>query len=108
MPFWVYIMTNTSRRPLYTGVTGELQQRVWEHKQKVDDCYTSRYHLTRLVYFEQFAFPDQAIAREKELKGWSKAKKSALVESLNPHWDDLAREWGDQYKPKILRSPRPA
>jgi len=87
-------MTNASRRPLYTGVTGELLERVWEHKNKVEHCYTSRYNLTRLVHFEEFAFPDEAIAREKELKGWSRAKKAALIESKNPRWDDLAREWG--------------
>jgi hypothetical protein len=74
--------------------------------------FTSRYNLTQLVYYEQFVYPDAAISREKEIKGWRRSKKIALIESMNPMWDDLAREWQDIYKPDSKPSskeiPRPA
>jgi putative endonuclease len=98
--FYVYIMTNRTRsHVLYTGVTGDLPCRVFEHKNKVTEGFTSRYNLTRLVYYEHFSYPDAAIEREKEIKGWRRAKKLALVESMNPLWYDLAAEWADIYKP---------
>jgi putative endonuclease len=98
--FYVYIMTNGPRsHVLYTGVTGNLPRRVFEHKNKLVSGFTSRYNLTRLVYYEPFAYPDTAIAREKEIKGWRRSKKIRLIESLNPHWHDLAASWTDMYKP---------
>ena len=98
--FYVYIMTNRPRsHVLYTGVTGNLLRRVWEHKNKVLPGFTSRYNLTRLVHYESFAYPDAAIDREKEIKGWRRSKKIRLIESMNPHWYDLAEKWGDVYKP---------
>jgi putative endonuclease len=99
--FYVYIMTNRPRsHVLYTGVTGNLLRRALEHKNKVLPGFTSRYNLTRLVYYERFAYPDAAIDREKEIKGWRRSKKIRLIESLNPHWHDLAERWGDVYKPE--------
>lgn len=98
--FYVYIMTNRSRsRVLYTGITGNLHKRAFQHKNKLVFGFTSRYNLTRLVYYEQFVYPDAAIAREKEIKGWRRSKKIRLIESMNPRWDDLAKAWTEIYKP---------
>ncbi len=98
--FYVYIMTNRPRsHVLYTGITGRLSRRIFEHKNKIVPGFTSRYNLTRLVYYEQFVYPDAAIAREKEIKAWRRSKKIRLIESMNPHWHDLAESWADVYKP---------
>ena len=94
--YFVYILTNCSRHPLYTGVTNSLSTRCHLHKnpEPREDSYTSRYALTRLVYFERFQYINDAISREKQIKGWSRAKKIALIENVNPAWDDLTREFG--------------
>jgi putative endonuclease len=98
--FFVYIMTNGPKPAvLYAGVTGNLPHRVWQHKKKLFEGFTSRYNLTSLVYYEEFVYPDAAIAREKEIKSWSRRKKIRLIEGMNPRWDDLARDWQDVYKP---------
>jgi len=100
--FYVYIMTNGPKPAvLYVGVTGNLVHRVWQHKSKLVPGFTSRYSLTRLVYYEQFVYPDAAIAREKEVKGWRRSKKLSLIESMNPTWDDLAKDWQNLYKPGV-------
>ena len=109
--FFVYIMTNGPRSAtLYTGITGDLRHRVWQHKNKIVPGFTSRYNLTRLVYYECFFYPDAAIAREKEIKGWRRSKKIALIDSMNPQWNDLARDWQSQYQPdsNSHEIPRPA
>jgi len=82
-------MTNRSRVVLYTGVTSKLEGRAWEHKNHAVEGFTSKYHVDRLVYYEQFSDPISAITREKEIKGWRREKKNALVQTLNPKWDDL-------------------
>jgi len=105
MSYWVYMMTNASRHPIYTGFTGDLPERGWQHKNKVEEGYTKKYNLTRLVWFEEHSYPEVGIDREKEIKGWSRAKKAALIESINPRWDDLAREWGNQFKPDKNQGP---
>ena len=87
---YVYMMTNWSRVVLYTGVTNDLEHRVYEHKNKLVKGFTSRYYVDRLVYYEAFRGPSDAIDREKEIKGWRREKKNALVESMNPRWNDLA------------------
>ncbi len=98
--FFVYIMTNDPKGAvLYTGITGDLRHRVWQHKTNRVPGFTSRYGLHQLVYYECFVYPDAAISREKEIKGWRRSKKIALIQSLNPRWDDLARDWQDIYKP---------
>jgi putative endonuclease len=98
--FYVYIMTNRPRsHVLYTGVTGNLLRRVLEHKNELLPGFTSRYNLKCLVYYEGFAYPDAAIDREKEIKGWRRSKKIHLIESMNPHGYDLAERWADVYKP---------
>jgi putative endonuclease len=111
--FFVYIMTNGPKAAvLYTGVTGNLTRRVWQHKNKLILGFTSRYNLTRLVCYEQFFYPDAAIEREKEIKGWRRSKKINLIESMNPRWEDLANDWGNVYKPEPAAGereiPRPA
>ena len=94
--YFVYILTNCSRHPLYTGVTGALRRRHSQHKDPdaEGDSYTARYNLNRLVYFERYDYINNAIAREKQIKRWSRKKKVTLVERMNPKWDDLSREWG--------------
>jgi putative endonuclease len=107
--FFVYIMTNRPRsHVLYTGVTGNLPHRVFQHKNKLVPGFTSRYNLTRLVYYECLVYPDAAINREKEIKGWRRSKKIRLIESVNPHWRDLAEGWTDIYKPDASRNLRNA
>ena len=98
--FYVYIMTNGPRgATLYVGITGDLVRRVWEHKSKVIPGFTSRYNVTSLVYYECFVYPETAIAREKEIKGWRRSKKILLIEAMNPRWEDLSRDWQNLYKP---------
>jgi putative endonuclease len=90
--YYVYIMTNKSRT-LYTGVTNNLERRVYEHKHKSIPGFTSKYNITRLAYFEETDNISQAIAREKQIKGWLRVKKIALIESINPEWKDLSEDW---------------
>ena len=89
---YVYIMTNRSHT-LYTGVTNNLERRVYEHKQKMVPGFTSKYNITRLVHYETCRQVLGAIAREQQIKGWLRAKKIALIESANPNWEDLSAEW---------------
>ena len=89
---YVYIMTNRSRT-LYTGVTSNLERRVYEHKQRMGSKFTSKYNITQLAYYEECSDTREAIAREKQIKGWLRAKKIALIESVNPEWKDLSAEW---------------
>ncbi len=90
--YYVYIMTNKSRT-LYTGVTNDLQRRVYEHKHKLVPGFTSRYNIIQLVYFEATQDVRAAIAREKQIKGRLRVKKIALIESANPCWQDLSDTW---------------
>ena len=87
--FFVYIMTNKKNTVLYTGVTNSLKRRVYQHKEKRISGFTSRYNVSKLVYYEIFGDPYHAIAREKQIKGGSRQKKIDLVSSINPAWDDL-------------------
>jgi putative endonuclease len=89
----VYIMTNLKNTVIYTGVTSDLVKRVYEHKNGLDpNSFTSRYKITKLVYFEPFYSIEEAIAREKQIKGGSRRKKEDLINSINPEWRDL---WED-------------
>jgi putative endonuclease len=78
---------------IYIGVTNDIERRVLEHKSKSVPGFSARYNLTKLVYFETFSDVRAAIAREKELKGWVRRRKVALIESVNPKWKDLSPEW---------------
>jgi putative endonuclease len=96
--FWVYIMASKSGT-LYTGVTNSLDRRIFEHKRHLIPGFSAKYNCTRLVFFEEYSGPDHAIAREKQIKGWLRLKKITLIESMNPHWEDLAQHWGAQTRP---------
>jgi putative endonuclease len=89
--YYVYIMTN-GVRTLYIGVTNDLTRRVYEHKHKLIDGFTQKYNITFLVYYETTNNVEAAIAREKQLKGWKRDKKIALIEASNPQWKDLSLE----------------
>ena len=88
----VYILSS-KRKVLYIGVTSNLPQRIYQHKHKLVKCFTKRYNVDRLVYFTETNDVMEAICFEKKVKGWTRAKKIALVESMNPDWDDLAASW---------------
>ena len=91
--YYVYILTGKSNTALYIGVTNDLRRRVYEHKAEVLDGFTKKYHLHKLVYFEAFSEIYDAIAREKQLKGWKREKKNQLIERENPEWEDFSLEW---------------
>ena len=90
--YYVYIMTNKSRT-LYTGITDNLERRVYEHKKKLFEGFTKRYNTTKLVYYEVTSDLRAAIDREKQIKGWLRRKKIALIEAINPQWTDLSEGW---------------
>jgi len=96
--YYVYILTNANHTVLYTGVTNDLVRRVFEHEKKIFKGFTSKYNVDKLIYFELFDFIDLAIKREKQIKGYSRKKKLALIDSLNPKWIYLYSEgridWG--------------
>lgn len=79
---------------LYTGITSDLEHRVWQHKNGTFEGFTKKYKCNRLVYFERYDQVQSAIGREKQIKGWTRAKKIALIESMNPRWRDLSEHWG--------------
>jgi putative endonuclease len=87
--YYVYIMTNAYHKVLYTGVTNDLMRRCFEHKQKKIKGFTQKYNVDKLVYFEKFDYVDSSIAREKQIKGYSRAKKIALIDQFNSGWKDL-------------------
>ncbi len=91
--YFVYILTNTHNTTVYIGVTNDLQRRLYEHKNHLVSGFTKQYNLHKLVYFECTSDVRAAIAREKQLKGWTRAKKNALIESENPQWRDLSEDW---------------
>ena len=99
--YCTYIMASRSHT-LYIGVTGNLLKRVFQHKWKEHEGFTARYNCDRLVWFERHQDVHKAIAREKELKGWRRSKKVALIESANPAWIDLSRDWYE-YEPADYR-----
>ncbi len=91
--YYVYIMTNYTNMVLYIGVTNNLERRIFEHKNKLNKGFTQRYNVKKLVYFETTANIDSAIEREKQLKGWIRAKKVELINNSNPEWTDLSSGW---------------
>lgn len=91
--YYVYLMASF-RRTLYVGVTNDLERRIRQHKAKVHpDSFTARYNVNRLVYYETFADVREAIAREKQIKGWRRSKKVELIESMNLEWRDISLDW---------------
>lgn len=93
--YWTYIVASRTGT-LYIGMTNNLYLRVMEHKSGEIEGFTSKYKCDRLVYWESFDEVVKAINREKQLKGWRRSKKTALIESMNPRWEDLAEKWGAQ------------
>jgi putative endonuclease len=85
----MYMMTNRNKTVIYTGVTNDLKKRVQEHKATTASSFTKRYNLTMLVYYQSFGKIHDAIAAEKKIKAGSRAKKIAMIESINPYWKDL-------------------
>ena len=92
MQYYVYILTNVSRT-LYVGVTNNLERRMCEHKHKLLPGFTRKYNITILVFFEETSDVLAALAREKEIKGWTRVKKLALIEANNPTWRDLSSDF---------------
>ncbi len=90
----------------YTGVTGNIYQRALQHKSGELDGFTKRYHINRLVYYETFEHIGNAIAREKQVKAWTRAKRIALIKSTNPTWLDFAEGWGQRTEMQIPRCAR--
>jgi putative endonuclease len=99
--YFTYIVASRSRT-LYIGVTSDLRKRVFQHKWREHDGFTEQYNCDRLVWFERYQEIVQAIAREKQLKHWSRTKKLALIAQMNPAWLDLSRDWFD-LEPADLR-----
>ncbi len=87
--YYVYILTNWSNKVLYVGVTNNIRRRLYEHQQGIFEGFTKKYHVHKLVYVEQCGEVRDAIAREKQIKGWSREKKDQLVESVNPNWNEI-------------------
>ena len=90
--YYVYILANEGRM-LYTGVTNDLMRRIFEHKNHIVEGYTKKYKITKLVYYDHTNDIYEAITREKQIKGWLRKKKIALIESVNPTWIDLSNGW---------------
>lgn len=93
--YYVYIMANTTRT-IYIGMTSNLDARVRQHKDRLQPGFTSRFGLDRLVYVEEYPLVHDGIARQKQLKGWLRAKKVRLIEALNPEWHGLSDGWREQ------------
>ena len=91
--YYTYIMSSSNNRALYIGVTNDLERRVSEHKAGRIPGFTQKYNCKKLVYFETFSIIDQAVVREKQLKGWVRRKKDELIDSVNPERMDLADSW---------------
>ena len=92
--YYVYILTNRPGGVLYTGVTNDLERRLWEHRARSAPGFTRKYNADRLVYLEATDSPIAAIEREKQIKRWVRRKKIGLIEIDNPEWKDLSRDWG--------------
>lgn len=101
--YWVYILTNRRCKTLYIGMTSNIVLRLWQHRYGAMEGFSRRYHLNRLVWVVHFRNVNDAIACEKKMKGWRRARKIALIEKTNPRWLDLSDEWEQQ--PKLYQSP---
>lgn len=91
--YYVYMLTNKTNTVLYTGVTNNLERRLYEHKNKLIAGFTSKYNVNKLVYYSSTSDINDAIAFEKRIKGWRRSKKNVLVETQNPDWKDLSETW---------------
>jgi len=92
--YYIYISTNKTNKLLYTGVTNNLLNRDIQHKEKINiKSFRARYNVNKIVYYETYKYINDAIAREKQIKGWIREKKLKLIRSINPGWKDLVKEW---------------
>ena len=91
--YFVYILASRRNGTLYIGVTNHLERRIWGHKNNLFPGFTSKYKVQDLVYLEETNNINAALSRKKQLKKWNRAWKIALIEKLNPHWNDLAKDW---------------
>ena len=102
--YFAYLVANASKR-IYSGMTDSIRRRVCEHELKLTPSFAAKCNITRLVYFESFEDARNAIEREKQIKAWTRAKRIAVIESTNPKWNDLSREWDQpqtfRFVPKI-------
>jgi putative endonuclease len=103
--YYVYIMASRLLT-LYTGVTGDIYHRALQHKAGEIEDFTKKYHINRLVYYETFKYVNNALAREKQVEAWTRAKRLALIKAMNPAWQDLADGWGEPTKLQIPRFAR--
>jgi putative endonuclease len=103
--YYVYIMASRSLT-LYTGVTGDIYHRALQHKAGEVEGFTRKYHVNRLVYCETFKYVNNALAREKQIKAWTRAKRPELIKTMNPAWQDLADGWGEPTRLQIPRFTR--
>jgi putative endonuclease len=101
--YYVYIVTNKHDSVLYIGVTSDLEGRIFEHRERLIEGFTKRYQATKLIYCEDYPDPASAIAREKQLKGWRREKKTALIEKRNPRWHDLFDEIMEGFDVDLLK-----
>jgi putative endonuclease len=101
--YYTYIVASKSRT-LYIGMTGDLHKRIFQHKQKTYEGFSAKYNCNRLVWFERFLDVRNAIHREKELKGWLRARKVSLIESVNPTWEDLSEKWYPHLKTALSQT----
>ena len=91
--YYVYILANLNNKVIYTGVTNNLERRIYEHKNKLAEGFTKKYNVNKLVYFDSTTDVKAAIEREKQIKGWTRQKKNDLIEEANSKWKDLSEEW---------------
>ena len=91
--YYVYILSNKYNTVIYTGITNNLERRLYEHKNKINQSFTSKYNIDKLVYFEETTDVKSAIQREKQIKGMSRRKKNRLIDFINPKWNDLSESW---------------
>ncbi len=103
--YYVYILANWNNKVIYTGMTNNLERRLYEHKNKLNDGFTKKYNVNKLVYYEQMSNVEDTIQREKEIKKWRREKKDKLINTLNPEWKDLGTAIGEE---KIPQSRTPS
>jgi len=104
--YYVYIVTNKNNSVLYIGFTGNLDGRLFEHRERLIEGFTKRYQATKLIFYEDYPDPLSGIAREKQLKGWRREKKIALIEKRNPRWNDLFDEITAGFDVDLLASEK--
>ncbi len=96
--YYVYLLTNKGNAVIYTGITNDIQSRTWAHKKGINDGFTKKYNCNKLVYYEEYQWVQDAIAREKQLKAGPRKTKVNLINLENPDWNDLSADWYDGWE----------